>query len=450
VAGADYVLALVTPPTLEADKAERRPREMILVIDNSGSMSGTSMAQAKASLLYALTRLKTDDRFNIVRFNHTMDQLFPGAVTADAGNIARARAYVESLQAQGGTEMLPALEAALVDGAGPGGEGRHLRQVVFLTDGAIGNESQLLETIAARRGRSRIFTVGIGSAPNSYLMTRAAEIGRGTFTHIGQVSEVESRMRGLIEKLESPVVTGLAATFGDNEADATPSPLPDLYRGEPVVVAARLARAGGSMTLTGRIGEQPWQVTLPLAGAAPGSGLSKVWARRKIADAEVARTLRSLTPAEADKRILALALEHHLVSRLTSLVAVDSEISRKPGQRLTRADVPLNLPAGWDFDKVFGERAMPSDRLPKETRAEGRMQPTAAGGEAARAQDRAVLAGRTMKLAAARPIAQPTGQGVVLPKTATDAELKLLAGLGLLLAALALFAAGRRRERGQS
>ncbi len=98
-------------------------------------------------------------------------------------------------------------------------------------------------------------------------------------------------------------------------------------------------------------------MTLPLANAAEGTGLSKLWARRKIADAEVARTLRTITPEEADKRILALALDHHLVTRLTSLVAVDKTPSRPDGARLTRADIPLNLPAGWEFDKVFGGRA---------------------------------------------------------------------------------------------
>ena len=114
------------------------------------------------------------------------------------------------------------------------------------------------------------------------------------------------------------------------------------------------------------IGDRPWIVTLPLANAAEGRGLSKLWARRKIADAEVARTLRQITPDEADQRILALALEHHLVTRLTSLVAVDQTPSRPDGARLTRADVPLNLPAGWEFDKVFGGERSP---LPVPARA---------------------------------------------------------------------------------
>ncbi len=447
VAGSEYVLAFVTPPSLSAETTERRPREIILVIDNSGSMGGTSIGQAKASLAFALQRLKPSDRFNVIRFNHTMDALFSSPVGVDQGSIARAMSFVGALQATGGTEMLPALEAALVDNAPA--DTTHLRQIVFLTDGALGNEHQLLDTIAARRGRSRVFTVGIGSAPNSYLMTRAAELGRGTFTHIGAVAEVQERMRALFEKLEAPVVTGLSARFGDNAADATPGLLPDLHKGEPLVVAAKLARPGGTLEIKGSIGDQPWIVTLPLTNAAQGTGLSKLWARRKIADAEVAKTLRSLTPAEADKAILALALEHHLVSRLTSLVAIDQEVSRAPGQPLARSDIPLNLPAGWDFDKVFGPRPLQQPREIRAERAPGLQQDARVEGKVTPTATR--LAAATPARTQPRVVTQSVSQPVPLPATATDAELRLLAGLALLLGALALAARGRlpaaRRRR---
>ena len=139
------------------------------------------------------------------------------------------------------------------------------------------------------------------------------------------------------------------------EADMTPDMLPDLYRGEPLVLAAKLGKLAGTMDIKGRIGDRPWSVTLPLANAAEGRGLSKLWARRKIADAEVAQSMRTLTMDEANKAILALALEHQLVTRLTSLVAVDQTPSRPAGEPLRVSELPLNLPAGWDFEKVFGE-----------------------------------------------------------------------------------------------
>ena len=427
VGSADYLLAFVAPPAIGKAEQKPLPREVIFVIDNSGSMGGTSIVQAKASLIYALGRLQPTDRFNVIRFDHTMDVLFADAVPADREHLARAKSFVSALQANGGTEMVPAMRAALTDRGN--GDGKHVRQVVFLTDGAIGNEQQLFETITAMRGRSRVFMVGIGSAPNSFLMTRAAELGRGTFTHIGSVEQVEERMRSLFAKLENPVVTGLTATFSEAQVDMTPTVMPDLYRGEPLILAARLDKLAGTVEIKGRIGERPWIVTLPLTGAAEGKGLSKLWARRKIADAEIAGTMRQATPEDADKRILTLALEHQLVTRLTSLVAVDQTPSRREGETLKLAQLPINLPAGWDFAKLF-ERPRPlSPSL--ERRAEA--------GDA------------EVKLAVAKRLIEPASMAVpgavALPKTATDAELKMIAGAILLTLSLILLMLRRRPLR---
>jgi Ca-activated chloride channel family protein len=423
VGDADYLLAFVTPPTLE--QAEQKPlaREVIFVIDNSGSMGGTSIQQAKASLLYALGRLQARDRFNVIRFDDTMDVLFPAPVAADREHLDRATAFVSALEARGGTEMVPAMRAALNDTASDAAD--HVRQVVFLTDGAIGNEQQLFETIAAMRGRSRVFMVGIGSAPNTYLMTRAAELGRGAFTHIGSVDQVEERMRGLFAKLENPAITGLSMKFSDAVADVTPAVLPDLYRDEPLVLAAKLDHADGTVEIKGHIGDRPWLIRLPLARAAEGKGLSKLWARRKISDAEVARTMHQATPDEADKTILALALEHQLVTRLTSLVAVDKTPSRPAGEPLKLAELPINLPAGWDFEKLFGERP----RLPA--------QPT---------ERRADAHDGRVQLASLKRPPVPSPDSVTLPKTATDAELSMLAGTILLALSLIWLMQNRRRR----
>jgi Ca-activated chloride channel homolog len=425
VGEADYLLAFVTPPSVEATEQKQLPREVIFVIDNSGSMGGTSIVQAKASLIYALGRLQPNDRFNVIRFDHTMDVLFSDSVPADQGHLSRALSFVNALQAAGGTEMVPAMRAALNDRAT--GDADHVRQVVFLTDGAIGNEQQLFDTISEMRGRSRVFMVGIGSAPNTFLMTRAAELGRGTFTHIGSVDQVEERMRGLFAKLENPAVTGLTTSFSDAKADLTPAALPDLYRGEPLVLAAKLDRLAGSVEIKGRIGDRPWLVKLPLANAAEGKGLSKLWARRKIADAEVARTLRQIAPEDADKAILQLALEHQLVTRLTSLVAVDKTPSRPAGERLTLAELPINLPAGWQFEKVFGERPQPLS-APQQRRADP-------------------ADPHLLPISAKRPLIPASAQpnAVTLPKTATDAELKMLLGSILLMLGLVMLTFNRRR-----
>jgi Ca-activated chloride channel family protein len=176
-------------------------------------------------------------------------------------------------------------------------------------------------------------------------------------------------------------------------------------------------------------------VTLPLAGAAEGKGLSKLWARRMITDAEIARTLRKITPADADNAILRLALQHQLVTRLTSLVAVDKTPSRPDGEPLKLAELPLNLPAGWEFAKVFGERQQPlpspatPQLLPGERRADA---------DPARIQ--------VAEAKRALPVLAPAPTTVTLPKTATDAELKMIAGSILLALSLILLMFNRRRS----
>lgn len=417
VGDTDYLLAFVTPPSAEQPTQKPLPREVVFVIDNSGSMGGTSIVQAKASLTYALSRLQPTDRFNVIRFDNTMDVLFPASAPADAARVGEATSFVSALQARGGTEMVPAMRAALADKLGDTGM---VRQVVFLTDGAIGNEQQLFEAITAMRGRSRVFMVGIGSAPNTYLMTRAAELGRGAFTHIGSAEQVEERMRGLFAKLENPAVTGLTAKFSEAKADVTPAIIPDVYRGEPLVLAAKLDKLAGSLEIRGRVGDHPWSVTLPLQNAAEGKGLSKLWARRKIGDAEVTRAMRELAPEEADKAILALALDHQIVTRLTSLVAVDKTPSRPEGAPLKLSELPINLPAGWDFEKVFGERS-PIPAQVRERHADARTSP------------------------AARRPTPAAPDAVRLPKTATSAELKMIAGLILIVLALILIVFKRRQ-----
>lgn len=423
-----YLLAFVTPPAT-ASEAKPVKREIVFVIDNSGSMAGPSMEQAKESLALAISRLKPEDRFNVVRFDDTMTVHFPSLVEATPDKREDAIAYVRGLTADGGTEMLPALEAALRT-QGPVEAGA-LRQVVFLTDGAIGNETQLFDEIQRNRGDARVFTVGIGSAPNSHFMTKAAEYGRGTFTLIGSEKDVAERMGELFTKLESPAMTDISASFeGASASDITPNPMPDLYHGEPVVLTAELegTAPAGQLQVLGKAGDQPWRVEMDIAKAATGEGIAKLWARRKIDDLE-ASAASIADPATLDKRIEAVALSHHLVSRVTSLVAVDATPSRPTDQNLTETKLPLNLPAGWDFGKVFGEKprqATPGEIEERDASAESQTR------LAMLTADR-MLAAPTAR--AASLVAEANNQ-VTLPQTATEADKQILAGLMLLALAL--------------
>jgi Ca-activated chloride channel family protein len=428
--GKTYLLGFVTPPTGDATPDMHPKREVIFVIDNSGSMAGKSIEQARESLALAISKLRPEDRFNVIRFDDTMSVHFPSLVPAAPDKREDAIAFVRGLTADGGTEMLPALEAALrTQGSIEPGA---LRQVVFLTDGAIGNEAQLFAEIFKNRGDARVFTVGIGSAPNTHFMTKAAELGRGTFTLIGSEDQVAARMGELFDKLENPAMTDIAVTFdGTNTQDITPNPMPDLYRGEPVVMTAQLdgAAPAGKLQITGKTGGQPWHVEMDVAKASQGKGIAKLWARRKIDDLE-ANAYAVNDAAVLDKQIETVALAHHLVSRVTSLVAVDATPSRPAGEPVGGGDLPLNLPQGWDFEKVFGKKT--PQALPEDQRKAALQQ----------SEERAMLVADRMAAAptarAASLIAE-AGNQVSLPQTATLADRYIL--IGLMLLAIAVMAA---------
>jgi Ca-activated chloride channel family protein len=370
--GEQYALVMVMPPAVIDRATTRRiPREAIFVIDTSGSMEGTSIVQAREALRLALDRLQPTDRFNVIEFNSHARALFTEARPASRANVDDARRWVEKLRATGGTEMAKALDLALDGSDRPD----VVRQVVFLTDGAVGNEDELLRLIRSRLGASRLFTVGIGSAPNGFFMTKAAEEGRGTFTYIGKVDEVQSKMGELFARLESPLVKNIRIDWpGGVAAEAWPKRVPDLYAGEPLMVAVRLpASTTGALTVSGTSGDTPWQQTLKLVAparlpsaatgsdAGPGAGLAQLWAGRKIR-ALLDEERHADDPSRVKDEIVKVALEHHLVSRYTALVAVDRTPVRRPHEPLHSNAVPTNLPDGWVHEAVFG--TMPRTATP--------------------------------------------------------------------------------------
>jgi Ca-activated chloride channel family protein len=407
------------------------------VIDTSGSMSGQSILQAKASLGYALARLTPADRFNVIQFNSRTDKLFDRPVRASERNRLLAMAYVGGLKAQGGTEMRTALYAALDRAVNAG----RLRQVVFITDGAVGNESQLFQTITHRLGDSRLFAVGIGSAPNRYFMRGAARRGRGTFTFIGSPSQVETRMQALWDKLAKPVLTHVAVKpQGESAVEIWPDPLPDLFAGEPVYLAVRFDRAPGDLLVRGQGAAGSFSQRLDFAAAPKGTGIAKLWAREKIAGLDMLR-YEGVSADDIRKRVVAVALRHQLVTRHTSLVAVDKEIARGDGEPLATKKLPHNLPHGWQYDKVFGKQLQPSPVMSAPQRAlleQARKRFQRA--------EVAALAKPAAALQAAKP-GQPSAsaQTLQLPQTASPAALYLLAGGLSLIAGLGLLLLGQRR-----
>jgi Ca-activated chloride channel homolog len=348
--GQPYALVLLLPAASANVADSRLPREVIFVIDTSGSMAGASIQQARLALDEALAALAPGDRFNVIQFNSRTERLFPAPVPAGRTEIERARRWVQGLQANGGTEMLPALRAALEGDAETGG----VRQVVFVTDGLVANEDQLFAYLSQSLGRSRLFTVGIGAAPNGHFMTKAAQFGRGTYTYIGSPGEVGEKMGALFRKLEHPVLGDVTVNWGSESVETWPARVPDLYLGEPVVLLARLgATASAELTVSGRRGTDPWETRLRVEAGPDETGIHKLWARKKIAGL-MDRLREGGDRGEVRSAVVAVALQHHLVSAHTSLVAVDVTPTRPAGVSSGTANVPVAVPAGMVYEKVFG------------------------------------------------------------------------------------------------
>jgi Ca-activated chloride channel family protein len=406
--GHDYHLVMLVPPETGLPADKRPPREVVFIIDTSGSMAGDSIVQAREALLFGLSGLGPEDSFQIIAFNDVPTPLFAAPQPATGEALAAARRFVRSLVAENGTEMRAALEMALDGAAAPG----RLRQVVFMTDGAVGNEAALFGLIHDRLGDSRLFTVGIGSAPNSHFMREAAEAGRGTFTYIGATDAVRDTMTRLFSRLENPALTDIAVTWPDDGPAAMyPPVIPDLYVGEPVLATVRLPQGtAGQVAVAGRRGTEGWQAGLTLsADRAQATGVAALWARDRIVDLE-RQLYRGADGERIRRQILDVALSHGLVSQYTSLVAIDDEVVRPPEADLDRQAVATNMPEGVDMDLAS---ALPD--------------------------------GRRASLEAIRNMARfGSPQPVTLPMGATGAPVDLLIGLAcLVLAALLLVLAGR-------
>lgn len=353
IGGQPHMLLMMLPPSQSAATDSEIPRELVFVIDTSGSMHGTSLAQATRALTLALDGLKTGDRFNVIQFNSVTAALFPDSVEATPNNIGIAKRFVTGLKANGGTEMRPAILQAL---ATPSSES-HVRQIVFITDGSVGNEQELFTLIERHLGDSRLFTVGIGSAPNSWFMSKAAEAGRGTFTFISALHEVNEKMGSLFRKLSQPQVTDIVVQWpGGQDPLSYPERIPDLYSGEPVLVKTRMSGAtlpGDVIKVSGQSVNGAWGTELPISMQQSNAGVAALWARARI-KALLDQEVRGASADETRDAVVKTALKHHLVSKYTSLVAVDKTPVRPANAGMTAEHVPNLLPYGQSSNALFG------------------------------------------------------------------------------------------------
>ncbi len=333
-----YAMLMLAPPLAEAISPQ--PREVVFVVDTSGSMHGISLSQAQAALKQGLGYLGADDRFNLIQFNSNSHLLFRESKPAYTSYLLEAEAFIDELQANGGTNMAPALDMALNLPLQAG----LLRQIVFITDGSVGNEGELLLQIGKELRDSRLFTVSIGSAPNSWFMRKAAEIGRGKHTHIGQLNEVEETMSGLWSKIQNPAIKNICVDWG-MDADFYPEIIPDLYAGEPLWLYARLPFQPSEVTICGELEGRPWEQSSRLLPGSGSENLATLWARSKVEALEDSRIFGG-DPAFIRDAVTDIALDFGLLTPYTSMVAVDRTASRPQGETLSSTEVPNLLPAG--------------------------------------------------------------------------------------------------------
>jgi len=319
-----YLMLMAIPPKNDVFKKSNRARELIFIIDSSGSMSGSSIRQAKDSLNAALKRLKPSDRFNIIDFDSSFEPLFESAMLATNSHLNEAKRFIRKIDADGGTEMLAPIRFALKSRDSE--SENYLRQIVFITDGQSGNEGAIFNTVEFDIDNDRFFTIGIGSAPNSYLLTKLADFGRGAFTYIGSQKEVSQKMNRLFEKLESPALTDIKVHFPPEiNAELAKDVIYDLYAGETITAAFKMNALPNSLQITGKTINGDFNQNITIDSLENTKGIDIFWARRKIDRLTDIHDNAYTTRVEKLSRrdVTDVALEYHLVSRFTSLVAVD-------------------------------------------------------------------------------------------------------------------------------
>jgi len=342
--GGFFTLMLYPPESLKHLK--RAPMEMIFVLDCSGSMSGKPIAKAKDAITRALRQLQPGDTFQVIRFSNNASQLGPNPVPATPANIRRGLDYVKSLHGGGGTMMIEGIKAALDFPHDP----KRFRLVSFMTDGYIGNEAEILGEVHNRLGDSRIFSFGVGSSVNRYLLDRMAKIGTGAVAYIGLDESAGEIIDLFYERISHPALTDVAIDWGSLKVtDVYPAKVPDLFVGRPIILTGRFdGDRNTTIRVTGKVGNLDQEIVIPFnPGDSSHGGIACVWARKKI------ETLASRATYDRDgelpEQIKQVALEYGLMSAYTAFIAVDSS-RQTAGEYGKTVNVPVPVPHGVRYD----------------------------------------------------------------------------------------------------
>ncbi|HEX6624121.1 MAG TPA: TonB family protein, partial [Pyrinomonadaceae bacterium] len=351
-----YFTLVLQPPERVAPE-DVTPKELVFVLDTSGSMQGFPLEKAKEAMGHALDGLNPQDTFNLITFAGDTHVLFPQPVPATKENLRRAQAFLASRSGAGGTEMMKAVRAALA----PSGAQAHVRVVCFMTDGYVGNEFEIINEVQ-KHPNARVFSFGIGSSVNRFLLDKMAEEGRGEVEYVSLGDDGSAAARRFHERVRNPLLTDISVDWGGLPvADVYPRRIPDLFGAKPVVLSGRFEGGGrGLVRLKGRAGVNHFEreITVELPESQPEHDvLATLWARRRVEDLmsmDYAGAQRGNMVDDVREAVTRLGIDYRLMTQFTSFVAVEEMTVTDGGGPPRRIDVPVELPEGVSREGVFG------------------------------------------------------------------------------------------------
>lgn len=365
----DGAFTLILQPPLAPPQSQISPKEMVFVLDQTGSQSGEPIKKAKETITYAIQHMNPGDTFQVMGFTTQVTTCFPAPVAATPANIRTAISWLKPIEGSGGTDILKAADYALKI---PVDKGR-LRIICFMTDGYVGNDMQIIDYVGKHRGQARMFPFGVGSSVNRFLIDGMAREGRGVAEYVSLDEDGRIAAERFQRRIASPVLLDPKVDFGNLPVEEVyPSVIPDVFTNGPIILKGRYTQAAeGDITVSGILRGQPWEqrvhVSFPEIRS-EGAAIETLWARARIDDLQFKDWLGAQTgqPDPVIKsKIVQTALDYHLMSQWTSFVAVEQTVVNVGGKQRT-VDVPVEMPEGVSYDGIFGkadQSAMPTGRV---------------------------------------------------------------------------------------
>ena len=357
-AGTGGFFTLILQPPERVTAEDVTPRELVFVLDTSGSMSGFPIEKAKETMKMALDNLYPYDTFNLITFSGDEHILFPEPVPATKENLRKAQEFLETRQGGGGTEMMKAIKASM----DPSDAQDHVRIVCFMTDGYVGNDMEIIGEVQ-KHPNARVFAFGIGSSVNRFLLDGMARYGRGEVEYVSLNDDGSAAARRFYERVRSPLLTDISIDWnGMPVADVYPKSVPDLFSAKPVILTGRYTASGqGNIRLKGRMSGRDFVREIPVdfSNSQQHDVLATLWARTRVDDLmsqDFKGAQQGNMQDEVKQAITQLGLDYRLMTQFTSFVAVEEMIVTDGGQP-RRIDVPVEVPEGVNRAAVFGEES---------------------------------------------------------------------------------------------